>query len=173
MSALPADRTFGLAALAALTATCVAYDPSGPAVPSVDGVWQASIAIVFENQLELLADTLHGELTLQDTHYRGRFSGNYRINVETGAFGGVIRPESTLIVNEFGPPPKPLAGVDTLRRLYQWCDFTRLGTGGLVGRLHGDTLSAEGQASLPCFYSLFGGQVEIATNLDIRTRAVR
>lgn len=173
MSAFSADRAFVVATMAALTATCVAYDPAGPPVPSVDGVWLASITIVFENQLELRTDTLSGELTLQDTHYRGRFSGNYRISVETGAFGGVIRPESTLVVDEFGPPPKPIAGVDTLRRLYQWCDFTRLGTGGLVGRLHADTLSADGQASLPCFYSLFGGAMEIATNLDIRTRAVR
>lgn len=174
MSVSSADRPRGIVAFVVLAAAaCVAYDPAGPAVPSLDGVWQAGITIAFENQLEVRADTLRGQLTLHDTHYRGRFTGTYRFGADTGAFGGVIRPESTLIVDEFGAPPKPIAAVDTLRLLYRWCDFTRLGTGGLAGRLRGDTLTADGQASLPCFYSQFGSEIEIPTTLTIGARAVR
>jgi len=172
MNAFWADRAVALALVVAAGA-CAAYDTAGPQVPAVDGIWQARVAVAFDNQIEVRADTLRGELTLRDTHYRGRFTGNYRIGAEIGAFGGVIRPESTLVVDEFGTPPKPIAAVDTLRRLYPWCDFTRLGTGGLAGRLSGDTLSADGQASLPCFYSQYGREVEIPTTLTIRTRAVR
>lgn len=172
MNASPADRALPLA-LALAAGACVAYDTAGPQVPALDGIWQARFAIAFENQIEVRADTLFGELTLQNTHYRGRFSGSYRIGFDVGAFGGVIRPESTLHVDEFGAPPKPIAAVDTLRRLYPWCDFTRLGTGGLPGRLSGDTLSADGQGTLPCFYALHDQEVEIGTTLTIHIRAVR
>jgi len=173
MSASPADRRRGIVVVLLATAACVAYDPAGPPVPSLDGVWQADITIAFENQVEVRIDTLRGQLTLRDTHYRGRFTGTYRIGSDTGDFGGVIRPESTLVVDEFGAPPKPIAAVDTLRRSYRWCDFTRLGTGGLTGRLQNDTLSANGPSSLPCFYSQFGRQVELATTLSIAVQAVR
>jgi hypothetical protein len=173
MTASSADRAVSFAAAVSLAAACVAYDPAGPSVPPLDGVWQATISIAFENQLDARADTLAAELTLRDTHYRGRFAGSYLIGLETGAFGGIIRPESTLVVDEFGAPPKPIAAVDTLRRLYRWCDFTRLGTGGLTGRVHGDTLTADGQASLPCFYSQYGSEIEIPTTLTIGARAVR
>ena len=78
-----------------------------------------------------------------------------------------------MVVDEFGAPPKPIAAVDTFRRLYRWCDFTRLGTGGLTGRLHDDTLSANGPSSLPCFYSQFGSEIEISTTLAIAVEAVR
>jgi len=172
MNASPADRALALA-LALAAGACVAYDTAGPQVPALDGIWQARFAIAFENQIEVRADTLRGAMTLQDTHYRGRFAGNYRIGADIGAFGGVIRPESTLIVDEFGAPPKPIAAVDTLRQLYRWCDFTRLGSGGLGGRLSGDTLSVDGLATLPCFYALHDHEVEIGTSLTIHIRAVR
>jgi len=152
---------------------CVAYDPAGPAVPSLDGSWSATLAVGFDNQAEIRSDTIHAELSLRDTHYRGRFAGSYQIGAETGPFGGVIRPESTLVVDEFGAPPKPIAAVDTLRHLYPWCDFTLLGTGGLAGRLDSDTLKADGPATLPCFYSQYGREVEIPTTLTLRVRAVR
>jgi len=172
MSASSVNRALPLALVLAAGA-CVAYDTAGPEVPALDGTWQARFAIAFENQIEVRADTLRGELTLRDTHYRGRFTGSYRIGVEVGAFGGVIRPESTLVVYELGAPPTPIAAVDTVRRLYPRCDFTRLDTGGLAGRLSADTLSADGQASLPCFYSQLDREVEFLTTLTIQVRAVR
>lgn len=172
MNASSADRALTLA-LALAAGACVAYDTAGPQVPALDGIWQVRVAVAFDNQIEVRADTLRGELMLQDTHYRGRFTGSYHIGVEVGAFGGVIRPESTLFVDEFGAPPKPIAAVDTLRRLYRWCDFTRLGVGGLPGRLDSDTLNVGGSASLPCFYSQFDREVEIPTTLTIQVRAVR
>ena len=172
MNALSVDRALPLA-LALAASACVAYDTAGPEVPALDGVWQARFAIAFENQIEVRADTLGGELTLRDTHYRGRFAGSYRIGVDSGAFGGIIRPESTLVVDEFGAPPEPIAAVDTLRRLYPRCDFTRLGTDGLAGHLSGDTLGADGQASLPCFYPQLNRDVEFPTTLTIQVRAVR
>ena len=162
------------AAIALLAAgACVSYDPAGPRVPPVDGTWQARLVVAFDNQLEVRTDTLQGQLRLRDTRYRGRFTGTYRIGSDSGAFGGVMRPEALLLVDEFGSAPTPIAGVDTLRRLYRWCDFTRLGTGGLAGALLADTLTADGQASLPCFYSQSGREVEIYTTLTIGARAVR
>jgi hypothetical protein len=139
----------------------------------MDGIWQVRVAIAFDNQIEVRSDTLRGELTLRDTHYRGRFTGSYRFGADIGAFGGVIRPESTLIVNEFGGAPMPIAAVDTLLRLYRWCDFTRLGTGGLPGRLSGDTLRIDGFAMLPCVYALHDRQVDIGTTLAIHILATR
>ncbi len=172
MHASSADRALPLALAVAATA-CIAYDTAGPQVPALDGVWQADIAVAFENQIEVRTDSVRAELTLRDAHYRGRFAGSYRIGGETGGFGGVIRPEGTLVVDEFGAPPKPIAAVDTLRQLYRWCDFTRLGTAGLAGQLRADTLSAGGQATLPCFYSQFDREIEIPTTLTVHVRAVR
>lgn len=172
MNASSAERA-GALALALATGACVAYDTAGPQVPALDGVWQARIVVTFENQAEVRADSLGAELTLRDTRYRGRFDGSYRIGSETGRFGGVIRPESTLVVDQFGASPNPIAGVDTLRRLFPWCDFTRFGTGGLRGRLTADTLAADGQGSLFCFYSQYGQEVEISTTLTLHIRGVR
>ena len=173
MSKRSAERRARAAFALLAIAGCVSYDPAGPAVPPVDGTWQARFVVFFDNQLEVRIDTLQGQLTLWDTHYRGRFTGNYRIGPDSGAFGGVMRPESLLIVDEFGSPPIPVADVDTLRRLYRWCDFTRLGTGGLAGVLQADTLTADGPASLPCFYLQYDREVEIPTTLTIQARAIR
>ena len=175
MNARWADQVLpaGVALAWAAGAGCVAYDPAGPAVPTLDGVWQATIAVAFESQAEVRSDTLSASLRLRDTHYRGRFAGNYTIGGETGDFGGIMRPESTLVVDEFGAPPKPIAAVDTLRHLFPWCDFTRFGTGGLAGRLRADTLSADGQGSLFCFYWQYGQAGEIPSTLTLHIRAVR
>jgi len=173
MSKRSAERRVRAALVLLASAACVSYDPAGPPVPPVDGTWQARFVVSFDNQLELRTDTLEGQLRLRDTRYRGRFTGTYHIGPDSGAFGGVIRPEAILIVDEFGSSLTPVADVDTLRRLYRWCDFTRLGTGGLAGVLQGDTLTADGQASLPCFYSQYDREVEIPTTLTIDARAVR
>jgi len=172
MNACSADRALALALALAVTA-CVAYDTAGPQVPALDGVWQARIEVAFENQAEVRRDSLRAELTLRDTHYRGRFAGSYQIGTESGVFGGVIRPEGTLVVDQFGAPPQPIAAVDTLRHLYAWCDFTRFGTGGLAGRLNADTVAADGTASLYCFYSQYGQEVQLPTTLTLHIRAVR
>lgn len=156
------------------SAACVAYDTAGPAVPSIDGTYVTTIALSFANDLELRSDTLFASITLRDVHYRGHFEGTYRTALgDSGRFAGVERPESTLVVDVFGAPPKPIAYVLALRALYPWCDFTRLGTGPLSGRLAGDSLLVDGQGSLPCHYDLGGGPFELRTDLRLRLVGIR
>jgi hypothetical protein len=158
----------------AAAAACVAYDTAGPPVPSIDGTYVTTIAISYANYIELRSDTLTTWITLHDIHYRGNFEGTYRTALgDSGQVAGVERPERTLVVNVFGAPPKPIAYVLALRQLYPWCDFTRLGTGPLPGRLRGDSLLLDGQGSLPCFYQLAGTPVEIGTELKLHIIAVR
>jgi hypothetical protein len=157
----------------AATLSCVAYDPAGPPVPSIDGTYATVIAIDYSNHLETRTDMLVASIILRDTHYRGQFDGTYRISDDSGRFAGVLRPESALVVTDFGAPPKPIAYVGALRRLYPWCDFPRLGTGPLPGRLRGDSLLVDGSASVPCFYHLFGQIFEIGTELRLRIIGVR
>lgn len=173
------DRGFLLRAGPALvltlaaTLSCVAYDSAGPPVPSIDGTYAAVIAIDYGNYLETRADTLAASIVLRDTHYRGHFDGAYHIADDSGSFAGVLRPESTLVVTDFGAPPRPIAYVGALRRLYPWCDFARLGTGPLPGQLRGDSLLVDGNATVPCFYHLFGQIPEIGTGLHLRIIGVR
>ena len=153
---------------------CVAYDTAGPTVPSIDGTYATVIAVSYANHIELRSDTLLAWLTLRDVHYRGHFEGTYRTAFgDTGRFAGVERPDSTLVVDVFGAPPKPIAYITGLRQLYPWCDFPRLGTGPLPGRLRGDSLLVEGQGSVPCFYQLYGTPVEIGTELRLRIVGIR
>ena len=157
----------------AATLSCVSYDPAGPAVPSIDGTYATTIVIDYSNYLETRTDTLAGSIMLRNTHYRGQFDGAYRIADDSGSVAGVLRPEGTLVVTDFGAPPKPIADVGALRQLYPWCDFPRLGTGPLPGQLLADSLLVDGSASVPCFYHLFGQIVEIGTDLRLRIIGVR
>lgn len=162
------------ALLLVAAAACVAYDTAGPAVPSIDGTYTTRIAVSFANGLELRSDTLQAWITLRDVHYRGHFEGTYRTAFgDTGRFAGVERPESTLVVDVFGAPPKPIAYIVALRVLYSWCDFPRLGTGPLSGRLRGDSLLVDGQGSLPCRYHVGGDPFELKTELALRIVGVR
>lgn len=153
--------------------SCVAYDSAGPPVPNIDGTYATAIAIDYSNFFETRTDTLVASIILRDTHYRGHFDGAYHIADDSGSFAGVLRPEGTLVVTDFGAPPKPIAYVGALRRLYSWCDFPRLGTGPLLGQLRGDTLLIDGTATVPCFYHLFGQIPEIGTELRLRIIGVR
>jgi len=162
----------GVLAFAA-TLSCVSYDPAGPTVPSIDGTYATTIAIDYRNYIETRADTLVASIVLRDTHYRGHFDGAYRIAEDSGSFAGVMRPEGTLVVTDFGAPPQPIIHVGALRRLYSWCDFPRLGMGPLPGELRGDSLLIDGSVSVPCFYQVFGPIVEIGTELRLHLVGVR
>ena len=170
---IPIRGTFRALPVAA-AAACVAYDTAGPAVPSIDGTFATTIALSYANHLELRSDTLTAWITLRDIDYRGRFEGTYRTALgDSGLVAGAERPESTLVVNVFGAPPKPIAYVMAVRQLYPWCDFPRLGTGPLLGRLRGDSLLLDGEGSLPCFYQFAGTPVEIGTTLRLHIVGIR
>jgi hypothetical protein len=133
-------RWASLAALAA--AGCVSFDPAGPPVRDISGAYTATIVTG----------------TLRNTGYRGQVTGTYRLaSGEAGPFGVALDTEDTLVVTDFGLPPKPIAGVTAIRNLYSWCDFTRLGIGPIPGVFRNDSLIATGQGSVPCFYRLGGG----------------
>jgi hypothetical protein len=157
----------------AATVSCVAYDSAGPPVPSIDGTYAAAIVIDYSNYFEARTDTLVASIALRDTHYRGHFDGAYRIADDSGSVAGILRPEGTLVVTEFGAPPQPISHVAALRQRYAWCDFTRMGSGPLPGQLRGDSLLLDGSASLPCFYQVFGETVEIGTELRLHISGVR
>ena len=149
-------RWASLAALAA--AGCVSFDPAGPPVRDISGTYTATIVTGIENQFEARSDTLAAVLTLRNTGYRGQVTGTYRLaSGEAGPFGVTLDTEDTLIVTDFGLPPKPIAGVTAIRNLYSWCDFTRLGIGPIPGVFRNDSLFATGQGSVPCLYRLGGG----------------
>ncbi|MEX2156139.1 MAG: hypothetical protein WD773_04810 [Gemmatimonadales bacterium] len=145
--------------LAALTvAACVGLDPAGPPVRDISGTYTATIVTRIENQFETLSHTLAATLTLGNTGDRGQFVGSYHLlSGETGPFGGTLRTDDSLIVTEFGEPPKPIAGVSEIRSGYPWCDFTRLGIGRIPGAFRNDSLFADGVGSVPCFYGTSGG----------------
>jgi hypothetical protein len=156
--------------------TCVVYDSAGPEGPSIDGTYATTIAVSYSNYIELRTDTLLASITLQSLHNRGNFDGTYRTAFgDSGRFAGVEQPQGTLVVSEFGAPPprKPIAYVMGMRQLYPWCDFPRLGTGPLPGRLGDDSLFAYGQGSVPCFYQLNGTPVEVRTELHLQIVGIR
>ncbi len=156
-----------------LIGACVAYDIAGVPVPNIDGTYATTIAVSYANYLELRSDTLTASIRLRDIHYRGQFEGTYRTALgDSGLVAGAERPESTLVVNVFGAPPKPIAYVIAIRRLYPWCDFPRLGTGPLLGRLRGDSLLLDGEGSAPCFYQL-PTPVEVGTTLRVHIVGTR
>jgi hypothetical protein len=170
---LSRPRRMACALAIAATASCVSYDPVGPPVPSIEGTYGTTITVQYSNYLETLTDTLAGSVTVWNSNYRGHFHGYYSIRGDSGSFGGALRPEGTMTVTDWGAPPKPIADVGALRRLYPWCDFSQLGTGPLPGSLRADTLTADGAGSLPCYYHLFGQVVDIGAQLQIHIVGVR
>ena len=145
-----------LAALAA--GACVGLDPAGPPVRDISGTYTATVVTRIENQFETRSDTFAASLTVRNTGYRGHFTGTYRlVSGETGPFGGTLRTDDSLVVTDFGEPPKPIAGVTDIRNRYPWCDFTRLGIGPIPGAFRNDSLFADGLGSAPCFYGTSGG----------------
>ena len=159
--------------LIATLLSCVSYDAAGPPVPSIDGTYAAELEIDYINYLETQIDTVVASITVRDTRYRGQFAGAYRIADDSGSFNGAMRPESTLLVTEFGAPPTPLSNVATVRRLFPWCDFSRLVAAPLSGQLQGDSLLIFGGGLLPCAYHLFGRIQEIETGLYVHIRGAR
>jgi hypothetical protein len=156
-----------------LICACVAYDTAGVPVPSIDGTYATTIAVSYANYLELRSDTLTAMITLRDIHYRGRFEGTYRTALgDSGLVAGAERPESTLVVDIFGAPPKPIAYVVAIRQLYPWCDFPRLGIGPLFGRLRADSLVLDVDGAVPCFYQ-FPTPVEVATTVSVHIVGIR
>ena len=156
-----------------LICACVAYDTAGLPVPSIDGTYETTIALSYANSLELRSDTLTAFITLRDIHYRGRFEGTYRTALgDSGLVAGAERPESTLVVDVFGAPPKPIAYVVAIRQLYSWCDFPRLGIAPLFGRLHADSLLLDVEGAVPCFYQ-FPTPVEVETTVRVQIVGIR
>lgn len=156
-----------------LICACVAYDTAGPPVPSIDGTYATTIAVSYANYLEQRSDTLTAFITLRDIHYRGSFNGTYHTALgDSGLVAGAERPESTLVVAVFGAPPKPIAYVVAIRRLYPWCDFPRLGIGPLFGRLRADSLLLDVDGAVPCFYQ-FPTPVEVATTVSVHIVGIR
>src|SRR5204863_356948 len=96
-------------------------------------------------------------------------AGDAALLVDPGSEG----PEGTLVVTDFGAPPKPIAYVLGLRHLYPWCDFPQLGAGPLTGRLGGDSLLAAAQGLLPCFYQFDRVRLEVRTALQVQIVGVR
>lgn len=160
--------------LAASLAACVSYDPAGPPVPRIDGTYHATIVIGLENPIEIRSDTFTAAIAIRGTGYRGHFGGSYDIaRSDSGPFAGVLATDSSLMVTEFGTPPKPIAGVAFIRNLYPWCDFPRLGTGPMPGTLRGDSLLVDGRGSVPCFYQLAAPVGNLKTEITVRLRAAR
>src|SRR5437867_2181252 len=111
-------RCLSIALIIAGLAACVSYDPAGPPVPRIDGTYAARIVLRLENTIEIRSDTFTAAITIHGTGYRGHFTGNYAVaRSDSGPFGGVISPDGSLVVTEFGTPPKPIAGVAFIRNL--------------------------------------------------------
>jgi hypothetical protein len=167
-------RRWADAAAALLVAGCVSFDAAGITVPDVTGTYAASIALTLSNEFETRTDTLRATLNLLNTGDRGRFTGTYAIAAnDSGPFGGTMAPDGTLIVGAFGTPPKPIAGVAAVRRLYPWCDWTLLGMPAVRGTLAGDTLRASVPASVPCLYQVNGTTTTVRTDVAFALFAVR
>jgi hypothetical protein len=167
-------RCPSVALVAAGVAACVSYDPAGPPVPRIDGTYTATIVTILQNDIELRSDTFTAAISVRGTRYRGHFVGTYDIaQTDSGPFAGVLSPDGSLSVTEFGTPPKPIAGVAFIRNLYYWCDFPRLGTAPLPGALNGDSLRVDGRGSVPCFYQLAAPVGNLKTEITVRVRAAR
>jgi hypothetical protein len=164
------------AAAAALLAAlgCVSFDPAGPAVPDITGTYAATIALTLSNEFEIRNDTVAASLALRNTGDRGRFTGTYAVAAsDSGPFEGTMLADGTLMLTVFGPPPKPIADVPSIRQLYPWCDFARLGMPPVRGALAGDTLRVSVAASVPCLYQVEGGTLTVHTRLQVALAGVR
>jgi len=167
-------RCPSIALITAGLAACVSYDPAGPPVPNIDGQYAAMIVIRFENTIEIRSDTFTAALGIHGTGYRGHFGGAYDIaRSDSGPFAGALATDGSLMVTEFGTPPKPIAGVAFIRNLYPWCDFPRLGTAPMPGVLSGDSLRVDGHGSVPCFYQLADSVANLKTEIDVQLSAAR
>jgi hypothetical protein len=163
------------AAVALLAATaCVSYDPAGPVVPDVTGAYSATIALSISNEFETRSDTLAAALALRNTGNRGIFVGTYAIAAsDSGPVEGSMAADGSLIVSVFGPPPKPVAAVASIRRVYPWCDWALLGMPPVRGSLAGDTLRATVQGSVPCLYQVNGMTRSVYTTFGLALTGVR
>ncbi|MGA2384163.1 MAG: hypothetical protein ABSG61_12095 [Gemmatimonadales bacterium] len=162
------------ALVAVAAAGCVTFDPAGQAVPDITGTYPATITMTLTNEFETRTDTLTGTLALQYTGYRGLFTGTYAIPAnDSGSVSGTESFDGTLIVSTFGPPPKPIAAVRSIRELYPWCDWALLGMPAVRGTLAGDTLRASVGASVPCRYQVNGTTETIHTDVAFSLRGVR
>lgn len=149
------------------------YDPVGPSLPRIAGTYVTTIVLTYANTLDTRTDTLLGVITLPNTDRRGGFLGRYRIGTELGLFGGVLFPSGNVQVGTFGPAPQPIARVATLRAMYPECDFSRVGTGPMLGALRGDSLLVTGFASIPCTSARDPLAVDLTTSLDLQFVGVR
>ena len=177
MTTVAKRRHLALATLGVTVVACASLDPAGPIVTDVTGNYTVAMAIHIANEFETLDDTLHAVVSLQGNALPDRrvFAGQYTIaSSDSGAFDGEFRTDSTFLLTEFGPPPKLVAGVPSIRELYPWCDLTRLGQGPAYGQIRGDTLNAAINGSLPCSYHQQGGFVLVThTDLALVVSAVR
>lgn len=164
-----------LAALwTAATAACVSFDATGSAVPDVTGTYTATIALTLSNDFEIRNDTLAVSLDLRTTGQRGRFAGSYAIAPsESGVLEGTMFADGTFWLTAFGAPPKPIAGVFSIRALYPWCDFSLLGMPAVRGALAGDSLHASVEGSVPCFYQVEDRTLNVHTRLLFALTGVR
>jgi len=168
-------RRWRSAAVAALvTAGCVSFDPAGPPVPDITGLYTVTVALTLTNEFEIRNDTLMGTAKLRDTGYRGRFEGTFAIAPDdSGPFEGALQTEGEMLVTSLGPPPKPIAGVQHIEQLYSWCEFALLGMPPVTGTLAGDTLRVAVDASVPCLYQLAGVTQTVHTQLQFRLSGTR
>jgi hypothetical protein len=79
----------------------------------------------------------------------------------------VLFPSGRIEVPVFGPAPDPIARVMAVRALYPQCDFTRVGTGQMLGALRGDSLHVTGIASVPCRGLQDPSVVDLTTTLTL------
>ena len=162
------------AAAALLAAACVSFDPAGAPVPDITGTYATTITITLSNQYETRSDTLAATLALRYGGYRGMFAGTYLIPPsDSGAVTGTMASDGTLVIDTLGPPPKPIAAVASIRRLYPWCDWTLLGLPPVRGALAGDTLRASVSPAVPCYYQVSGGTQVVHTEVGFDLMGVR
>jgi hypothetical protein len=155
-------------------AACVSFETSGIAVPDITGTYAATIALTATNEFETRVDTLDAMLRLRRGAGAGEFVGGYTIApADSGPLGGLLMTDGTVWLLTFGLEPRPIAGVSSIRALYAWCDFTRLGAGLTRGTFSGDTLRASVQGSLPCLYQEAGTTLTVHTELLMDLTAVR
>lgn len=149
------------------------YDPIGASLPRIAGDYATTIALDYANASDTLTDTLLALITLPGVGERGDFLGRYRIGTEVGLFGGVLFPSGRVELPTFGPSPGPIARVMAVRTLYPQCDFTRVGTGPMIGDLHGDSLQVTGLAAIPCASLRDPSVVDLTTTLRLEFVGVR
>src|SRR6266566_5520562 len=89
---------------AAICATCVSYDPTGPHAEAVNGTFDATLVTVLQNAIETRLDTSLLTLTLRDSLYRGRFTGFYRFaDGDSSLVDGTLFEHGRVEVHHFGP----------------------------------------------------------------------